>query len=133
MPDVRYQGDEAASIEVEARWQFHGRWSVVAFGGAGRAWTRGDKLVTRVLGRAARSLAHGISSVANLLNPEVVVLGGGVIEALGDRFVEQIAQEVRKLPLHESTRSVRIVRAAFGDDAGISGAAIVARRRTRQV
>jgi glucokinase len=102
-------------------------------GALAKAWTRGDKLVTRVLGQAARSLAHGIASAANLLNPEVVVLGGGVIEALGDRFVEQIAQEVRKLPLHESTRSVRIVRAAFGDDAGISGAAIVARRRTRQV
>jgi hemolysin activation/secretion protein len=36
---VRYQGDQAASIEIEARWQFYGRWSVVAFGGAGRTWT----------------------------------------------------------------------------------------------
>lgn len=39
VPAVRYQGDQAASIEIEARWQFHGRWSVVAFGGAGRTWT----------------------------------------------------------------------------------------------
>jgi len=41
VPDVRYQGDEVVSLEVEGRWQFHGRWSVVAFGGAGRAWSRG--------------------------------------------------------------------------------------------
>lgn len=40
VPAVRYQGDEAGSIEIEARWQFHGRWSIVAFGGAGRTWTR---------------------------------------------------------------------------------------------
>lgn len=102
-------------------------------GDLAKAWGRGDKVVSRVLDRAARHLAHGIASVANLLNPELVVLGGGVVEALGDRFVEQIAQEVRKLPLHESTRSIRIVRAAFGDDAGISGAAIIARRLVRRV
>jgi hypothetical protein len=42
VPDVRYQGDEVASIEVEARWQFSGRYSVVLFGGGGRAWMRGD-------------------------------------------------------------------------------------------
>jgi len=38
---ARYQGDQAASVEVEARWQFMGRWSVVAFGGAGT--TRTDR------------------------------------------------------------------------------------------
>lgn len=42
VPAVRYQGDQAASVEAEARWQFLGRWSVVAFGGAGRTWSRRD-------------------------------------------------------------------------------------------
>jgi hypothetical protein len=42
VPAMRYQGDQQASIEVEARWQFYGRWSVVAFGGAGTARTRRD-------------------------------------------------------------------------------------------
>ncbi len=37
VPAARYQGERAGSVEVEGRWQFHGRWSVVAFGGAGRA------------------------------------------------------------------------------------------------
>jgi hypothetical protein len=41
VPAVRYQGDQAASAEAELRWQFHGRWSVVAFGGAGA--TRTDR------------------------------------------------------------------------------------------
>jgi len=39
---MRYQGDEMAAAEVEARWQFHGRWSVVAFGGAGTTRTTRD-------------------------------------------------------------------------------------------
>ncbi|HSD00097.1 MAG TPA: glyceraldehyde-3-phosphate dehydrogenase [Casimicrobiaceae bacterium] len=42
VPDVRYQGDETISLELEGRWQFQGRWSVVAFGGAGRSWSRGQ-------------------------------------------------------------------------------------------
>jgi hypothetical protein len=37
VPVMRYQGDQAASFEVEARWRFYGRWSVVGFGGAGTA------------------------------------------------------------------------------------------------
>jgi len=49
---MRYQGDEMASAEVEARWQFHGRWSVVAFGGAGKAWSRRD----------GTSLSQGVGS-----------------------------------------------------------------------
>jgi hypothetical protein len=42
VPAVRYQGDQAASVEVEARWQFSGRWSVVVFGGAGTTRTNRD-------------------------------------------------------------------------------------------
>ena len=42
VPALRYQGDQAASIELEARWQFFGRWSVVGFGGAGTTRSRRD-------------------------------------------------------------------------------------------
>ena len=41
VPAIRFQGDQAASVELEARWQFFGRWSAVVFGGAGT--TRTDK------------------------------------------------------------------------------------------
>ena len=41
VPAARYQGDQAASVELEARWQFMGRWSIVGFGGAGT--TRTDR------------------------------------------------------------------------------------------
>jgi hypothetical protein len=43
VPAMRYQGDQAASVEIEARWQFHGRWSLVAFGGAGQTWTNRNR------------------------------------------------------------------------------------------
>ncbi len=52
VPAMRFQGDQVASIEVEGRWQFHGRWSVVAFGGAGQARTSSDN----------RSFTQGVGS-----------------------------------------------------------------------
>jgi hypothetical protein len=42
VPAMRYQGDAMAALELEARWQFHGRWSVVAFGGVGATRSKRD-------------------------------------------------------------------------------------------
>ncbi len=97
-------------------------------GDLAEAWEQGDKVVSKVLDKAAKALAAGIASVANLLNPELVVLGGGVIEGLGEPYVEEIRRRVRKHPLYGATRDLRIVKAALGDDAGITGAALLARR-----
>jgi hypothetical protein len=44
VPAMRFQGERMASVEVEARWQFSGRWSVVGFGGAGATQTTRDSL-----------------------------------------------------------------------------------------
>lgn len=88
----------------------------------------GDAAVLAVLDRTARYLAIGIASIANLLNPEVVVLGGGVIEALGAPFIANVTARVRTEPFSATTGPLRIVASALGDDAGITGAAIIARQ-----
>jgi glucokinase len=97
-------------------------------GDLAKALLRGDKVVMKVLDRASKHLALGIASVANLLNPEMVVLGGGVIEALGDPFVERVTELVRKQPLRAATADLKIVKSQLGDDAGITGAALLARQ-----
>jgi hypothetical protein len=62
VPAVRYQGDQAASIEVEARWQFYGRWSVVAFGGAGRTWTeRPNRSFSQSVGAGGAGVRYEIA------------------------------------------------------------------------
>src|SRR5262249_25779087 len=99
-------------------------------GDIAKALAKGDKLVAKVPARAAGSLAIGTASLANLLTPELVVLGGGVVEALGEPYVERVASLVKEQPLATSTGTLRIVRSALGDDAGITGAAIIARRVT---
>ena len=44
VPALRYQGEHVVSAELELRWRFHPRWSLVGFGGAGMAWTDLEEL-----------------------------------------------------------------------------------------
>ena len=92
------------------------------------AYARGDKVVTRAIDRAARYLSIGIASIANTVNPELVVIGGGLVEALGQPFVQRIADGVKGQPMIAATENIRIVQSALGDDAGAMGAALIARR-----
>ena len=60
---MRYQGDQAASLEVEARWQFFGRWSVVAFGGAGTTRTNRETFVaTQNVGSGGLGFRYELAS-----------------------------------------------------------------------
>lgn len=93
------------------------------------AFQKGDKEVVRAVDRAAKFLAMGIASVANTVNPEMVVIGGGLTEALGDPFVRMIEAELRGRPMRAATDELRVVQSQLGDDAGITGAALIARRR----
>jgi hypothetical protein len=58
VPAMRYQGDQAASLEVEARWQFAARWSVVPFAGFGA--TRLDRSAAVTDGQRVASLGLGL-------------------------------------------------------------------------
>jgi glucokinase len=94
-----------------------------------QAYEAGDDLVVEVVRDAAWYAGLGIGSLVNVLNPEVIVLGGGVIEALGDEIIGGIESSIRATAFEYSMRGVRVVRASLGDDAGITGAAILARER----
>ena len=98
-------------------------------GDLAEAFQKGDKEVVRAIRRAAKYLAIGIASVANTLNPELVVVGGGLTEALGEPFVRLIEKELKGRPMTAATDALRIVTSQLGDDAGITGAALVARHR----
>jgi glucokinase len=62
-----------------------------------------------------------------VLSPEIVVLGGGVVEAMEDDFIARIDSAVRDVAFDFMTKELKIVRAALGDDAGVTGAAMLAR------
>ncbi len=97
-----------------------------------RAYTAGDKVAVETLDAAARALGITIGSIVNLLCPQMVILGGGVIEALGEPYVEKIAQIATDWAFDSNMRGVRITEAQLGDDAGIQGAAAYARMKLEQ-
>jgi glucokinase len=92
-----------------------------------KAYDAGDELVIKTLHRAAKFIGIGIGSLVNVLAPEIVVLGGGVIEAMTDDFIQRIDRSTRRVAVDFATKDLKIVRAELGDDAGVIGAAMLAR------
>ena len=70
-------------------------------------------------------LSIGIVSIANIIDPEVVVIGGGISEA-GDDFIRQTEKMVKNFGIKSITQSIKLVRAQMGNDAGIIGAILLA-------
>ena len=86
----------------------------------------GDGAAIEALELIGTRLGVGISSFVNAFNPEIVVIGGGVMGA-GDLLLEPARAEVAARALPPSRDEVRIVTAEFGVEAGMIGAAAIAR------
>ena len=84
---------------------------------------QGDPLARQLLQRGAQALGLGLGNAANLLNPQRVILGGGVTKA-GELWWQTVRQTVQQLLLPEI--EVEISPAALGDDAPLWGAAALA-------
>jgi glucokinase len=85
----------------------------------------GDLAAADVVALMGTYLGVGIANVVNILNPEVVVIGGGVVAA-GDLLLDPARQVVAERALAPSRDQVRIVPTHFGDASGMMGAAILA-------
>ncbi|MBI5159910.1 MAG: ROK family protein [Micrococcales bacterium] len=96
-----------------------------------KAIRRGDKLVERVVKEASEYIGIAAANLINVLNPEMVVLGGGVLEAMADEMMPVIVESARDHAMPGSMEGVQIVASKLGDDAGITGAAVLAQRETR--
>jgi glucokinase len=84
---------------------------------------QGDLLASRVVGHAAEALGSAIGQAVNLLDPHLVVIGGGLGLA-GGSWWERIVAAARRSIWSEETRSLPIVPARLGTAAGIVGAAL---------
>jgi glucokinase len=85
----------------------------------------GDPVAREVVTSVGRHLGVGLSNIINILNPEVVVVGGGVIAA-GELLLEPAREVVAQRALAPSRDQVRIVPTRFGDASGMVGAALLA-------
>jgi glucokinase len=89
-----------------------------------RALDRNDKLANALIDRALTALGTGIASAVNLVDPEAVVIGGGMGSRFGERFLPDIMEEAKKhLFVDDNPPAVEI--AALGDLGGAVGAAML--------
>jgi glucokinase len=84
----------------------------------------GDAYAQSVWQETIEALACGLTSIVNLFEPELVVLGGGVTRA-GDLLIEPVREIVRAEAMAPAGRMVDIVPAALGDRVGVIGAAAI--------
>ena len=91
----------------------------------------GDELAHRIVEETALYLAIGAMNLMHIINPDLIVFGGGMIAA-GDGFLERIRSHVRQLAFPVPAERTRIVYARLGGDAGFIGAAACARRLVRR-
>jgi len=83
----------------------------------------GDKVVERILRDAARLIGWTCAGVVNMLAPDCLVLGGGLVEALPDLFREEVDRSVRARVMPAYRDAFEVVVAKLGDDATAVGAA----------
>jgi glucokinase len=98
----RKTGMDAISLELAAR--------------------QGDKKAQAAIREAAHYLAIGIANLVNIFNPEMVVIGGG-LSNMRELLLVPIRKEFKKYALTLPAKSVKIVRAKLGTQAGVLGAA----------
>ncbi|MDZ7617032.1 MAG: ROK family protein [Patescibacteria group bacterium] len=92
-----------------------------------KALDANDAVVTEVMTRAAEVLGHACLTVRHLVDPEIIVLGGGVIEACGDFVVPIIRRIVAADGLAGAREGGQVVVSELGDDAVVLGAVALAR------
>jgi len=89
--------------------------------------TNGDKVIESLIRDAATWLGMGVATAVNLLLPDIVVLGGGLIEAMPDLILDEARKSAQVHVLSSYKESYKIVPAKLGDDAAVMGAAAYAR------
>jgi glucokinase len=96
----------------------------------GQAYQSRDPLVYEVITRAQHYLGIFIGSVINFIDPDMIVVGGGVAEALGEAYLEPVRDVAYQYAMNRrDARNVRIVLAELEDHAALLGAAVYARQR----
>jgi glucokinase len=89
-----------------------------------RAARAGDRAARQVWVRFGEWLGIGVANLVNLLNPDRVVIGGGIARAW-PLFYPSLARTVRARAMEVPARAARIVRGQLGDQAGIIGGAVL--------
>lgn len=89
---------------------------------------RDDELVIQWVNEASEYLSGGIASAINFINPQLIVLGGGLIEAV-DYFYQKTTKRAKAKSLPVPASKIEFKKAALGDFSGVIGAAFLEDRK----
>ncbi|QDT44680.1 Glucokinase [Gimesia alba] len=87
----------------------------------------GDRSVEKIILRAAEYIGIAAGNMVHIFSPEVIVLGGGLVEAMPDLFVPAVAEATRHNVMPTFKDSFKVVAAQLGDDSSVMGVAAWAR------
>jgi glucokinase len=88
---------------------------------------QGQIMTSSIIAQAEHYMGLLVANVVNMLDPEVVVLGGGVVERLGERYIEPVRETAEQYYLNQQDKDkVHIVATELGGFAGVLGAAMMA-------
>ena len=86
-----------------------------------KALAAGDKVAQEAVDRACHYLAIATGNMINTISPDLVLYGGGVIEAVGDVFLEKVLSEVDRYSMPQIRSTVELKIASLGDDSILYG------------
>ncbi len=93
------------------------------------ALAQDDPLTCELLRQAATAVGHAVANAVTLLSLPAVVLGGGVSDALGERWVRWVRKAFDDAVFPAVLRETQVVAGELGDDAGVVGSAMLAHER----
>jgi len=85
---------------------------------------KGNKKALKIWEDVGRKLGIALTGAINLLNPDMVIIGGGVSNA-GDLILRPLRKEIRARAMRDQALHVRVVRARLGENAGVIGASLL--------
>jgi glucokinase len=100
--------------------------SEIKSGTLAKAIKAGDSVVEAIVRNAARRIGSAVADAVNLLAPDVVVLGGGLVEAMPELILGEARKVICGRAMKAFTKDIRIVPAELGDNATAMGAAALA-------
>lgn len=89
-----------------------------------QAAIQGDPVAKKIYEKMGETIGIGLASVVNLLNPEKIIIGGGVADA-GDILFDPIKETIAKRAMPIQAKAVQIVPAQLGNSAGVIGASLL--------
>lgn len=96
-----------------------------------QAFHNKDSIARKIVNQTCQILSSGIANGVNILNPDMVVIGGGLVE-VDSHIIQKIEQQVKQKAFATATKNLKIKKAKLGNQAGFIGAAYLASQLNRR-